>query len=127
MPRKKEKIKAPRHYGCHKEIPRKDKRQKIWSQQRKERGFDDTETWSLDWTIFKFVLPRLKRFKEVTCGYPPDLNNMKEWRKELNEMIYAIDIYVKESTNYDGRPEKERKKIEKGLNLFFERFYNLWW
>lgn len=35
----------------------------LW--QRWTRGFDDSETWSLDSTISYFILPRLKRFKEI--------------------------------------------------------------
>lgn len=28
------------------------------------------ETWNLDYTIAKFVLPRLKLFKKLNNGYP---------------------------------------------------------
>lgn len=33
--------------------------------QRITRGWDDSETWSLDSKITEFILPRLKRFKEI--------------------------------------------------------------
>ena len=36
--------------------------------QRIIRGFDDGETWSLDYNIIKFTLPRLKRFREIVDG-----------------------------------------------------------
>ena len=37
-----------------------------FTKQRLERGFDDSETWNLDLTIAKFVLPRLESFKEYS-------------------------------------------------------------
>ena len=36
-------------------------------QQIKERGFADSELWSLDYTIASFVLPRLKQFRKKLC------------------------------------------------------------
>ena len=42
--------------------------------QRITRGFNDSETWNLDYTIAKLVLPRLKRFKELTNGIPGDFS-----------------------------------------------------
>ena len=38
---------------------------KSWKQKRKQ-GFDNVEIWDLQITIAKFVLPRLKLFKETT-------------------------------------------------------------
>src|SRR5579872_6264961 len=35
-----------------------------------KRGFDDEQLWSLDWTIAKFVAPRLKRLKVMKMGHP---------------------------------------------------------
>ena len=35
-----------------------------------KRGFSDKQLWSLDWTIAKFVAPRLKRLKEIKHGHP---------------------------------------------------------
>ena len=40
-----------------------------WFVQRRKRGFDDRDLWSLDMTIAEFVYPRLKAFNEVNkCG-----------------------------------------------------------
>lgn len=35
-----------------------------WFIQRRRRGFDDRELWGLDFTIAKFILPRLKAFND---------------------------------------------------------------
>ena len=101
----------------------KAKRDKEFAKQRKTRGWDDSETWSLDNTIAKFVLPRLKRFKEVNGGTPFNLT-AKEWNKILDQMIKAFEIYARGA--WDMK-DKEVKIAEKGMMLFSKHFGELWW
>ena len=121
-----------------KEKQRLAKRARLFRKQRKERGWDDRDTWSLDSTIAKFVLPRLKRFKEVNCGYPVKLNSPKEdidsekgmtkWNEILDHMIYAMEICSDEEFYYGGSlKKKEWKRVDKGCKLFGKYFQNLWW
>ena len=56
-----------------------DDREEKFSKQRIERGFDDSETWSLRDTIANFILPRLKAFNEITFSRPADLEDISEW------------------------------------------------
>jgi hypothetical protein len=102
-----------------------DPRRYQWYRQRKKWGFDDRETWSLDNSIAKFVLPRLKRFREITYGYPSNLT-LEKWQKILDKMIYAMDMVCKE---WDGNfvPEDDHKKVAEGLKLFGQYFRHLWW
>lgn len=58
-----------------------------FTKQRLERGFDDSETWNLDLTIAKFVLPRLESFKESFMGYPGFLKNEDEWKAILEKCV----------------------------------------
>ena len=46
-----------------------DKREIDFIKQRLERGFDDSETWSLRDTIALFILPRLKRYQEIANDF----------------------------------------------------------
>ena len=94
-----------------------DERWEKYKQQRIERGFDDSETWSLDATIIKFVLPRLKRFKEIPFGYPSCLNSQEEWDKILQTMIDWME-------NYDVIMDDFEYK--EGRDNFFKYFSNLW-
>lgn len=71
----------------------------VWFRIR--NGWDSSDTWSLQFTISKFILPRLKRFKEVSDGVPNKIyqkyrnpnrkvkENMKlaseEWNKNLDK------------------------------------------
>ena len=45
--------------------------------QRLTRGFDDSETWDMDSTFYKWFLPRLKRYKELSIGYPTEYNSFE--------------------------------------------------
>ncbi len=86
--------------------------------QRRVRGFDDSELWSLDHTILEFILPRLKRFREkarhgwpgpesifgVSSEYVESLSeetranldqcSIDEWNRMLDKMIRAIQLQI---------------------------------
>src|SRR5207248_5135725 len=63
------------------------------------RGFSDRETGNLDIGMARRLLPRLRRFKEVTNGYPNELTE-KQWDGELHEMILALGDHL---AQWDGR------------------------
>ncbi len=102
-----------------------DKRRYKWYRQRKKWGFDDRDTWSLDLSIAKFALPRLKRFKEVTIGYPGCLKSMKEWHEILDKIIYAMEI--RSDDEKWNSADTDQQKVEEGCKLFGEWFSALWW
>lgn len=106
-----------------------------YRRQRLERGFDDTEVWNLDYTFAKFVLPRLKRFKEVNQGYPATMT-YEEWDECLDRMIYAFENIDYDDKSYDGiewfnMPQEARdavvEKVNEGLDLFRRHYFSLWW
>jgi len=94
--------------------------------QRLTRGFDDSETWNLDFEISKFILPRLERFKEISLTHPTELTE-KEWDDILDKMIYSF--YMNTVINDLKIPEYQKvyDKIEDGFKLFSKYFWNLWW
>jgi len=106
--------------------------------QRRTRGFDDSELWSLDTTITDFVAPRLRAFEKMKrCGYPPCYNDnwseakqMGKWEEELEIMARAFElmsIYNGDAYDFDlDKMERDQKTIEKGLRLFGKRYRNLW-
>lgn len=93
-------------------------RVRIHTEQYKEQGFDDSDTWSLDWHLSQLILPRLKRYKELATGcivinFP------------LDEMIDAFELYAnKDSIKWD---DEDIVIIDKGLKAFAEHFHRLWW
>ena len=94
-----------------------------YTQQRLERGFDDSEIWNLDHTLAAFLLPRLKRFREATCAYPSELNSIDEWYSILDQIIEGVELYVNDETD----DKKSENKKERALELIKEWFSALWW
>lgn len=88
----------------------------------KERGFDDTETWNLDKTIAKFVLPRLKRFQEVSKAYPGSMTE-EEWQEKVSKMIKAFELL----SDDEWLSEDEELEVRKGMKCFCKHFRSLWW
>lgn len=107
------------YYGF--DISENDERYDKFKKQREERGFDDTETWSLDVTFAKFLVPRLKRFKELNNGIPNGLNE-QEWNNILDEMIEGFEGIIT-----DDLINPRNEKADKALKLFTEHYFSLWW
>lgn len=103
--------------------------------QRKIRGWDDSDTWSMNITLSKLIVPRLKRFKELKSGVPcfehidPNGNYAeaeKYWDECIDKMILAFELIADDdSTAWYSAESTE--KINEGLDLFRKYFSNLWW
>lgn len=87
------------------------------------------ETWDLDISFAKYMVPRLKTFKKNTIGHPSSLESMDEWYAILDKMIdaftYIADGGIFEIDFIVGNDEMN-KKIEEGLDLFRKYYFNLW-
>lgn len=106
------------------------RKDKCMSKKRKGRLKDCNnvtrkETWNLDQTIAKFIIPRLKLFKEAKDCYPHQLDNMGEWDAIIDTMLDAFSV-VSEKTASE-RSDSEMKIVEEGLDLFRKHFNDLWW
>lgn len=104
-----------------KSLPKDDVRHRKFRKQRKKRGFDDTETWSLDTTFAQFMAPRLKRYIEVA-----DEVILLENKEELEELQRALDFYGSDKSF------EELVKRDKALQTICKLFPKalqggLWW
>lgn len=81
------------------------------------------ELWGLDYTIAKFVCPRLKAFKKICDSYPSNLSSFKEWQETLDKMILAFELLYEDRLYSD----EEQIKINEGLKLFAEYYQYLWY
>ena len=98
---------------------------KFWFQ-RRTRGWSDNDTWSLDHTLSKFILPRLKRFRDVQNGYPGgDVKSEEEWLEILDKMILGMELSAR--GQWDCTDKEEHKKALEGMKLFGEYYFDLWW
>ena len=99
-----------------------DNREVEYSKQRKMRGFDDSETWSLTDTIVNFSLPRLERYLEIT----KTMNDSDEYINELESVVKSFKLIIRDrgARNFNNT---EQQTVDKGLDLFRELFMGLWW
>jgi hypothetical protein len=93
----------------------------LYKYQKIFRGFGDNELWNFDTTIAKYIVPRLKRFKELQHGYPADLGE-EEWCEILDQIIYSFELKLNDK-EFD---EKLRANYELGLIYFAKYFDHLW-
>lgn len=100
------------------------------------RGFSDRQIWSLDITVAKFVIPRLKRLKETSLGYPMPFNSMIGWHRAIDKMIWSFEHVLTDygsaechSSNrklWNFIEAKNMKKFDEGMNLFAKHYKDLW-
>lgn len=88
--------------------------------QLKRDGIDESETWSLYWSLANYILPRLKIFRKTAMSYPLDLES-HEWDAVLDKMIYSFETIVA-----DDRVNRDDARIDEGIDLFCKYFRNLW-
>ena len=129
------------------------KRQRKKYAKKKGTYVSNKEIWNLDYTIAKWILPRLKLYKKNIDGFPPidrklyaetkEYKNItfEDWQNILDEIILGfeqilidpIDIAVDkdlEFTNskiYESICNERQEKIERGLDLFKYYIQDLWW
>ena len=108
-------------------INKDDGRFEAYKQQRLERGFDDSELWSLDCTIAEFIAPRLKAYTEAAAKigeHPFDVTE-EEWQNILGEMVEGFEIYP-EHLHWVEEAKLNWKKVNKALSHFHKYFFTLW-
>lgn len=124
----------------------------------KEKGLYvmNKETWNLDGTIARWIIPRLKLFKKLNIGYPScdrkiyaetkEIVDMtyEQWNNIIDEIIIAfeqiiidpMDIAYDRNLNFKNKLdydiykelcEERQQKIERGLDLFKYYIQDLWW
>lgn len=118
--------------------------------QRRTRGFDDSDLWSLDYTILRFTLPRLKALREMVHGFPGEflyadeteqavwayealpseaqerISNeaFQRWKDTIGEMIESIELWLEHDGNFEN--DEQEKRFQKGWVLFQKYFFALW-
>jgi hypothetical protein len=88
-----------------------------------KQGFSDKETFSLDYTIAKFCVPRLKRFLQLHKEF---VETSDEFSSNVNKMIRAFELVVRDEGALDWTRE-EAEEVKEGLDLFSKNFNTLWW
>lgn len=100
-----------------------DKREEQFKQQRIERGFDDSETWSLRDTIANFIIPRLERYQEIANDF---LIRDEELINDIDCFLKAMELVSRDNGTCIFT-EEEEKQMKDGLDKFPKIFMTLWW
>lgn len=108
-----------------------DKKQEFWKTQRDLYGFDERDTWSLDYPIALFIYPRLKMYDEVNIV---DTNACKvECGDETLTLQECIDLMLKGFKNFIIHAEEPTltmeiiKEYEKAIKILSYCIRLLWW
>lgn len=105
----------------------------------------NSELWDLDNTICEWIIPRLKKFKEINIAYPgtEDMPTPEAWDIALDKMIKAFELakydpidldenleprndYKFDINRYTTIYEKWNTEVQEGLHLFATWFNSLW-
>lgn len=108
------------HYG--------DDRIETFKKQRLERGFDDSELWSLCNTIASFIIPRLEAFVEhyeTNTAYSSAFDSMEDQKICYNKILIALELVDRDEGLFIFTSE-EQEQLEEGLSLLSDHFLNLW-
>lgn len=101
---------------------------------KKKKGLSkiqDSECFDLDLTIINFVLPRLKKFKQVNINsYPEECGSTENWHKIIDKIIWSFQfaLDVKERNYSNGYRENKENwdRYNKGMDLFSDYLLDLW-
>jgi hypothetical protein len=100
-----------------------DSREEKFKKQRIERGFDDSETWSLRDTIANFIIPRLECYEEIANDA---LIRDQELKDNIQKFLTSMKLIAA-----DGKGEiltkKHWEEVYEGLETFPKVFLSLWW
>jgi hypothetical protein len=108
---------------CFSLTDKDDSREPEFIKQRIERGFDDSETWSLLNTMASFIIPRLERYEEIANDF---LKRDPELVNAINDFLTAMKLADRDNGTLIFT-EEESAQFDKGLEAFPKIFLSLWW
>lgn len=108
-----------------------DNRQSIWQRQRREYGFDERETWSLNSTFYLWLYERLKMYLDCAS---------KVVNLDFHEFIYKgekytqkqlIDMMIERLENYFaskyGTKGEESSRLDEVAEIWALVLPAMWW
>ena len=102
-----------------------------FADEKRRSGVSPDETWNLDVSIATFLVPRLRKFRELTDKYPAvgGVPTMEAWHGILDRTIAAFEALMDDEPH--GITDEERKErdamINEGIALFAKYLRGMWW
>ena len=112
-----------------------DKRHFKWWKQRRDYGFDDRETWNLDYELVAWLYSHCMMFKEkagdvVELEYHKFTYDGKEYTQLeiIDYIIECLGEYLKIGASWKvGSIGEAQEKVIKALHLWAEVWPAMWW
>ena len=117
-------IKSKTYYGCAEDIYLTDKRRFRWLKDREKYGYDSTDLWSLDITIIKFMIPRLKDLISIRGD---TFINQDLFILEMNTVVKFFEIYLDFNSSEYITPKERGEMYDEAFALFVKNFPKLWY
>lgn len=114
-------LKHPMYCGYGDTLPEDDDRLPKFREQCNERGFDDSVTWSFDYKLVEWIVPRLERFLEISREFTAE----PEFHEIVQEMLDGFKLYI--SPDFNEFDEEENKKVTHSFELLAQNYRGLWW
>ena len=114
------------YYGFAFNLSAWDDRRAKYIKQLQDRGHDDSETWSLDFTIAAFILPRLINFKNIASEVV-DIDYHDGFREALDVMIEGFDLMLNEDYAEFEQTEEYQNKVSAAWEALSKWHSYLWW
>ena len=107
-----------------------DSRQERWIKEREIYGFDEKETWSMDFTFKLWLYERLSMYNEVN-GIDTSFHKY-EFKGETITFQECIDrmldgLKIELTVDEYRRTEEQKEKVEDIVNIFALCLPSLWW
>ena len=110
---------------------KQESRNKHWKKQRKRYGFDDRETWSLDYTFIIWVYERFNMYKDkagdiVDLDYHKfTIDGIEYTQREIIDKILDICEFIMKADVWITKNYEE--KYNELLMLFGKVIHTMWW
>jgi hypothetical protein len=79
------------------------------------------DTYNLDTTLARVIVPALKAYKKRCRGYPGCFDNMRDWHTAIDLMIEAFEFILEENDTH-----RFQGSIDAGLQMFAKHYQRLW-
>lgn len=117
------------------------KRRFLFWWQRRTRGWDDSETWSMDYSLSKVIVKKLRIYQEINHinSFGPFEMTSKEWEDKISEMIWGFQWFA-DGKQYTYTPPTideretfknngvidEAERAHDAIELFTKHYKHLW-
>jgi hypothetical protein len=108
----------PNYTGLGDTLDVDDDRHELFQKQYDERGFDDTELWSLDGSLIRYLYPRLIALQKIQ----KELHEPTKYDIKLQNVIDQFKIILEDDTFVN-----ESNMVKQALTDFIEITNGIWY